>query len=78
MSSNPSPYVRIQLYFDDHSVRLADVLENTATLYEPLKLATATPATLVLTIDGEVLARRVTAPPCDGQPGDVIRFLRGA
>jgi hypothetical protein len=77
VTGNPSPYVSILLYVEERLVRLADLLDDTATLDQPLKLSRPTPGKLLLCVDAERSTENVSVLPCDGQPGDVIRFLRG-
>lgn len=47
-----SPYIQIYLETADQKIRLADVLFQTATLYEKASIAPHTVASLVLSIDG--------------------------
>jgi len=48
-----SPKILIYLDIGGKTIRLADVLEDSATLYESADVAANTPAILVFSIDGE-------------------------
>jgi len=57
-----SPNILIYLEIGEQTVRLADVLENTATLYGEAEIPPGTEATLVFSVDGNKESQRVLLP----------------
>jgi hypothetical protein len=53
MLSNYSPNIRIYLEVDQQTIRLSDLLYNTATLYEEVEVAPGARGQLVMEIDGD-------------------------
>ena len=58
-SSGYSPNILIYLDVGGKTIRLADVLNDSATLYESAEVPANTPATLVISVDGEEERKKV-------------------
>lgn len=69
-----SPLILIYLEIDGRTVRLADVMENTATLYESAEFPPCTFASLVFSIDGVEERQRIRLDEGIAQDSEIISF----
>lgn len=69
-----SPHILIYLQIGEQRVRLADVLEETATLYDSAEVPPNTNASLVFSIDGIEESEPVVLHQGIARDSEIIRF----